>query len=79
MKCKFCEREFTHAGGLNLHQRACELKFYRSQQKEKESVSRETTNKHEHDFRLLDRSKVNENSAYNAGYKEVCKECLELR
>lgn len=34
---------------------------------------------HQHEWRLLDRSQPRQARAYNAGYKEVCAGCLELR
>lgn len=76
LECRFCGvstrkdgTPFEKQGQLNLHEYHCKMK----------NVSHETIEECKHKFRFLNLRQPIENKAYEAGYKEVCSKCQDLK
>jgi hypothetical protein len=91
LKCKYCGKEdFKHHGALNLHLMHCERKYYKNlalkSNGNTKSIPEKETEKQMtkelqclHEFRILVTNNPIERQAIQAGYKEVCEKCQELR
>jgi hypothetical protein len=71
--CPICGRDdLKHQGALNMHKYHCQMK-------NASTVSRETLEQCEHEFRFLAVSSPIEKKAYDKGFMEVCGKCQMLR
>lgn len=70
--CPLCgKNDLKHQGALNMHMYHCKMKQVH--------VPRETKETCKHNWRFLNLNMPIEKRAYEAGYKEVCVNCQDLK
>lgn len=88
LACRFCGKNDFHGkteqskrGALNLHEYHCELKQLKKTALEEKKVEEKEKKEKgcKHEWRLLKGNNPIELRAIQAGYKEVCDKCQDIR
>ena len=80
-RCAYPGCSYSHKSpnGAQMHYAGKHVRHAAASTTTTATTSATTPQGHQHEWRLLDRLKPRQARAYDAGYKEVCAGCLELR